>query len=159
MSVSADSATVALALAGDGLMLVNTVSGSTRAVPFGTDAAQALDAIARVMGSPGERSTNADCGMGPLDFVAFQNGLILAIQDTRFAGWTVRPEPGATLQTMSGVGIGSTRRALDAAYAATVAQSTLGVEFQAGGLQGVLSAEGPDAVIVAFWAGASCVAR
>jgi hypothetical protein len=61
---------------------------------------------------------------------------------------------------MSGIGVGSTRAELQAAYAAAAVDSTtLGVEFTAGGLQGVLESDARTAPIVALWAGAACVAR
>jgi hypothetical protein len=163
-SAVSDSATttpaVRFALAGDGVMLVDATSGSTRAIPFGTADSTAIQAIAVAFGEPEERNANEDCGMGRMEFVIFDGeGLLLAIQGGKFLGWAVRPPEGATLRTMSGIGVGSTRRELEDVYAAEIAPSTLGIEFMAGGLQGVLENNEPKAKIVAFWAGASCVAR
>lgn len=148
------------ALSGDGVMLVDAVSGSTRAIPFGTDEAVAIQAVAAAFGEPEERTANDECGIGRLEFVIFDGeGLLLAIHDGKFAGWAVRPPEGAALRTMSGIGVGSTRAELEGVYTATIAPSTLGIEFMAGGLQGVLENNERRAKIVAFWAGASCVAR
>lgn len=151
---------VRLALAGDGVMLVVGASGATRSVPFGTPDSLAVAAVAAALGAPDRQTANDECGVGRLEFVIFDgDGLILAIQDGTFAGWSVRPPEGAALRTMSGVGVGSTRAALEDVYAATIETTSLGIEFMAGGLQGVLAHADPDAPVVAFWAGASCVAR
>lgn len=151
---------VKVALAGDGVMLVDATSGSTRHIPFGTPDSTAVQAVAAVFGEPEERTVNEDCGMGRMEFVIFDGeGLLLAMQGGNFLGWAVRPPEGVALRTMSGIGVGSTREALEDAYAASIAPSTLGIEFMAGGLQGVLETNERKARIVAFWAGASCVAR
>jgi hypothetical protein len=163
-ATTADSGTAApavrFALAGDGVMLIDATSGSTRQIPFGTPDSTAIQAIAVVFGEPEERNANDECGIGPMEFVIFDGeGLLLAIHDRKFAGWAVRPPEGAALRTMSGIGVGSTREELEDVYAANIAPSTLGIEFMAGGLQGVLENNERKARIVAFWAGASCVAR
>ncbi len=151
---------VRFALAGDGVMLVDAASGSTRSIPFGTADSTAVQAVAVAFGEPEERTFNEDCGMGRMEFVIFDGeGLLLAIQGGNFVGWAVRPPEGAALRTMSGIGVGSTRAELEDVYAANIAPSTLGIEFMAGGLQGVLENNERKAKIVAFWAGASCVAR
>ena len=43
--------------------------------------------------------------------------------------------------------------------AARVQQTSLGIEFFAGGLQGVLASDAASAPITDLWAGTSCVAR
>jgi hypothetical protein len=40
-----------------------------------------------------------------------------------------------------------------------ISQTSLGTEFDAGGLSGVLSGRGPDARIEGLWAGMACIAR
>lgn len=151
---------VRFALAGDGVMLIDATSGSTRQIPFGTPDSTAIQAIAVAFGEPEERNANDECDTGPMEFVIFDGeGLLLAVQGGNFVGWTVRPPEGASLRTMSGIGVGSTREELEDSYTATIAPSTLGIEFMAGGLQGVLENNERKAKVVAFWAGASCVAR
>ncbi|MES2524824.1 MAG: hypothetical protein V4617_19155 [Gemmatimonadota bacterium] len=147
-----------VALDGDGVMLVAQPSGSTRTIAFGTSAETALSAISASLGVERSRGTNQECGAGPLEFVTF-DGLLVAVQQGKFVGWTTPPSDSTPLTTMSGVGIGSTRAALDAAYAARVARSTLGVEFSAGGLQGILASNADSARITDLWAGTNCVAR
>ena len=85
------------------------------------------------------------------------------LQDGRFVGWSASPQAadarGEPLATMAGVGPGRTRRELESAYAARIEETTLGTEFEAGGLSGVLDGRAPDARIDAMWAGTSCVFR
>jgi len=147
-----------MALDGDGLMLVDT-GGSTRALTFGTSESLVLAAATASLGAPRDRSTNQDCGAGPLAFVSFDGGLLVTLQGGKFVGWTVRAAAGREPRTMSGIGLGSTRAELEAAYAAKVATSSLGVEFSAGGLSGVLASKAAMAPITDLWAGANCIAR
>ncbi len=166
LSIAPDSATdsappmarALLALAGDGLMLVNSESGSTRAISFGMPASSAIDMLTAVAGAVVERGTNEECGAGPVEYVSFNNGLQIVLQKDQFLGWTVRARDD-TLRTMSNVGLGSTRAELEAVYAAEIAPSTLGMEFMAGGLQGILESSAASAKITDLWAGVACVAR
>ena len=82
------------------------------------------------------------------------------LQDGRFVGSSL--SRGAAdggnvgVSTMAGIGIGSTRPELEAAYTADIRETTLGQEFAAGDIFGVLDGTGPSARINAMWAGASC---
>lgn len=108
-----------LALDGDGLLLVDSASGSTRVIAFGAPETEAITAVASAVGAPRGRSTNLECGAGPLDFVAFERGLLVNVQKARFVGWTVRPERQRPLRTMSGIGLvgwNELRRALTASH-------------------------------------------
>ena len=154
----ADSARALVALSGDGLMLVDPNSGSTRAITFGTDETLVIDVLTRALGAPGEREANSECGVGPLQFVEFSQGLIIAVQEGKFLGWSIHHN-GESLRTMSNIGVMSTRAELESAYSAEIAPSSLGLEFMAGGLQGVLTSSADTARISDFWAGANCVAR
>ena len=149
-----------IALDGEGLRLVDSESGAARALPFGSPAASALETLTRVQGAPPKRSTNPDCGAGSLEFARWDDGLSIVLQDGRFTGWSVNaPVAGPPLTTMSGVGLGSTRRELEAAYSVTVETTTLGQEFSAGELTGLLASDAADARITDLWAGTSCVFR
>ena len=53
----------------------------------------------------------------------------------------------------------STRAELESAYKAEVAESTLGTEFAAGELFGILDGTGPEAKITHLWGGTSCNMR
>jgi hypothetical protein len=141
----------ALRLAGDGLRL-----GEERIV-FGTPRDTALAAISRGMdGKPQLTGTDAECGPGPLDFATWDKGLRANFQDGKFVGWT-----GAVdLKIAEGIGFGSKRSSVEAAYHPKVEQTSLGTEFTTkDGLSGVFESEAKDAAVSDIWAGMTCIAR
>lgn len=159
-STTPASAPVKLALSGEGLDFVDN-NGGVRHVVFGTAAAQVIDAVSRASaGVAPQRGRNEECGAGPLDMASWPDGLTVMSQEGRFVGWSVSrgaANGGNTgLATMAGIGFGSTRGQLEAAYAADIGETTLGQEFAAGDLFGVLDGTGPSARITALWAGTSC---
>lgn len=153
-------ASTALALDAGGLMVVMTDNGSTRLLDFGLPKAQTLEIVTRVVGAPGPETTNAECGAGPMQFVEYPGDLTLLFQDDKFAGWSAGPGSKGKQSTMNGVGVGSTRTQLVAAFTGvTVEESTLGQEFSAAGLSGILTGADANATIETLWAGTSCVFR
>jgi hypothetical protein len=62
-------------------------------------------------------------------------------------------------RTERGLGIGSTRAALDAAYSVEAFESSLGDEFTAGDFAGLTDGKGPGGRITHLWAGATCIMR
>ena len=151
-------ATPDIAVEAEGLRLVDVQTGAARPLPFGMPKDQLLALLESFRG-PADGGTNSECGAGPLDYAVWADGLTLHFQDDRFAGWALDPRAEDAHATMSGIGPGSTRRELEAAYDVTVEQTTLGTEFTAGGLSGVLDGEGPEARVTSMWAGVSCVFR
>ena len=147
-----------LAVEAEGLRLVDTATGAARPLPFGMPKDQLL-AILESFRGPADGGTNSECGAGPLEYAVWADGLTLYFQDGNFAGWALDPRAEGAHATASGVGPGSTRAHLDAAYDAEVEETTLGTEFTAGGLSGLLDGQGPDARIGAMWAGVNCVFR
>lgn len=156
------STSAVLALDVDGFRILQP-SGSTQPLAFGTPSDVALETITRLQGAPMDQGTNEQCGVGPLGFSAWRDGLIVWTQDGAFAGWALSgwASNGAKsdLTTMAGIGVGSTRAELDAAVVADVYESTLGMEFAAGGLIGILSGPGPRDTITNLWAGVFCIFR
>lgn len=152
----------ALAIDAQGLRLFDRDTGAARPLSFGLGRAQLLSAM-QFLGRPAESGTLPDCGPGPLDHESWRNGLTLYFQHNRFAGWAVRaPEDSAgqaPLATAAGIGLGSTRAQLESAYEVEVFDSSLGTEFAAGKLAGVLDGAGRQARITHLWAGDSCVMR
>lgn len=154
-----------IALDGEGLRLVDARTGSTRLLAFGTDSATALRALTTAWGPPAERTDQPDCAAEPPTSIRWNNGLSVLMQEGRFTGWNASAprERGAmggrAVQTMSGMGAGTSRREVEDVYAITVSASTLGTEFEAGGMHGVFSGETPDAEVEALWAGFACVYR
>ena len=154
----AAAATQDLAVEAEGLRLVDTRSGAARPLPFGMPKDQLLALLESFRG-PADGGTNSECGAGPLDYAVWADGLTLHFQEDRFVGWALDPRAAGAHATMSGIGPGSTRRELEAAYEVQVEETTLGTEFHAGGLEGILDGQGQDARISAMWAGVSCVFR
>lgn len=61
---------------------------------------------------------------------------------------------------MSGVGVGTTASEMAESLAFEIYDdSTIGTEFHAGGLSGLLESDAPDARITDLWAGANCIFR
>lgn len=147
----------ALAIDGEGMRLFDQDSGSARPLAFGVPRRQVM-AVLAFRGSP-EIGTQQECGAGALDYASWGDGLTLYFQDDKFVGWAAGERGSGRVATASGVGPGSTRAELESAYSARVFQSTLGTEFEAGGLFGILESPRPTARITAMWAGASCNMR
>jgi hypothetical protein len=146
-----------VALDGEGLRLVNGDSGSTALLAFERPLDDAVTALTAALGAPKSRSTNSECGAGPVEFVQWANGLSILAQDGKFQGWSLDT---AGLTTMDGLGVGSTRAELMASVPdATVEESTLGTEFAAGTLGGLFDGKGPQARVTDLWAGLTCMFR
>lgn len=148
----------AVNLAPDGLSVV-LPDGAARHVAFGMARADATRMIAAALGNPIEEGDNQECGAGALSFANFGEGLGLYFQDGKFAGWDLDGREGGRFATAAGIGVGSTRKQLEAAGPVTIEDSTLGIEFSAGGMSGLLSAREPDGEITSLWAGVTCIAR
>lgn len=148
-----------LSLAPDGLRLVDGDSGKTYPVDFGTPRQEALDRVAKARGAVIDQGDNDECGAGPLSYANFGGNLSLLFQDDKFAGWSINEGGDTKVTTMDGIGLGSTRKELASAYSVSVEESTIGTEFSAGELSGLLDGKGNDARITDIWAGVTCIAR
>lgn len=148
-----------LQIHGEGLRLADPAGGEGANLTFGAAQAEVLARLG-FLDQP-EVSTNDECGAGPMEIAQFRNGLSLLFQERRFVGWSVDGRIENRLPTTLGINTGgSTRAELEAAYpGAAVEESTLGHEFSADGLGGLLGGTGPDARITAMWAGTTCMFR
>lgn len=157
-------ATTAISLDGEGLRFVDKASGKASLLAFGAPRAQAEDALGRVAGTLDDRSTNAECGAGAMEFTRY-DAMTLNFQDGKFVGWFLGNEPGAEIySTMTGTGIGTTRaKAGEAVTLEAVADSTLGEEVALGGgdnaIGAIFAAPGDAAKIDALFAGTNCFFR
>jgi hypothetical protein len=143
-------ASAAVVLRGDGVSLAE--GGK---IAFGTSADQTVDRLAAAFGAPpSNRERLPDCGPGPLEAVSWDNGFSAYMHDGRFTGWTALDQ-----RTAEGIGFGSTRAELDAAYHPAIERTSLGAEWSADGISGVLESDAPDAAVSAIWAGETCVMR
>lgn len=147
-----------LAVDGEGLRLFDRDTGSARVLAFGQARAAVLGPLETLRG-PAGTGINQDCGAGPVAYANWPDGLSLVFQDGRFAGWGLDGRAAGAITTAAGIGPGSTRAQLADAYAVAVERSSLGTEFMAGGISGVLDGAGTRAKITDMWAGVSCVAR
>jgi hypothetical protein len=157
-------ATTAISLDGEGLRFVDKANGKTSLLAFGVPRVQAEEALARVMGKESDRSSNVECGAGPMDFTRY-DAMTLNFQDGKFAGWFLGNEPGAEqYSTMSGIAVGTPRaKAAESAPIVMAEDSTLGEEFSIGEgenvVGGMFAAPGDDARIDALFAGVNCFFR
>jgi hypothetical protein len=137
-------------LEGEGLRL-----GASR-LAFGTPRAAAIDKLTKALGAPpGEQGANEECGGGGLEFAEWKSEITLWFEEGRFAGWDEK----GRLKTAGGVGLGSSRSDLASLDRLEIEESTLGTEFRAAGLGGILDSKAPDAKVTDLWGGATCVFR
>lgn len=151
-------ATPALNVAPDGVTLV-LENGSARHATFGMGRDMVVTMVSAALGQPTDTGRNEECGQGPVDTTDFTGGLSLSFQDGKFVGWNLDGRDKAPYTTASGIGIGSTLKQIRDAMAVTVETSTLGIEFQAGDLSGLLTANAPDGRVEFLWAGSICQFR
>jgi opacity protein-like surface antigen len=149
---------VGVNLAPDELTLV-LPNGSSRHMSFGMAKADAVKMLTAALGSPIEQAENQDCGAGSLGYAAFRDGLSLYFQDGKFAGWDLDGRENGKFTTGNGIGIGMTRKALEAAGPVEVGETTIGQEFTLGDMSGLLSSAAPDGKVTNLWAGVTCIAR
>jgi len=144
-----------VALEGGGLRVFLASTGSARPLPFGTSSADATRLLSAALGgAPVEQGVVADCAA---EYARWEDGLTVWFADGRFAGWSLGR--GSALTTADGLGLGTTRSALEAAREITVMRSSLGEEFTTGGLAGLLESDAADARIQHLWSGHTCIAR
>lgn len=144
----------ALVLEGAGLRIPGASPPQT--VAFDTPKAAAVTALTKALGRPPtERGANEECGGGGLEYVGWKDEITLWFEDGRFAGWSLKGK----LKTAEGVGVGSSRAEVARLPGFEVEESSLGTEFRAGGLSGLLGSKAPDAKVTDLWGGATCVFR
>lgn len=125
---------------------------------FGMPKAEIVAAVTAIRGAPTGADSNNECGAGAMTFVHF-GGLSLNFQQDRFVGWSVNPPAGPQpLEDHWGLRLGTARANLTDGDQdpATIRRSTLGVEFDADGIGGLLSSDAPDATVTTLWAGINC---
>lgn len=156
-SAAANQSNAKLALDGGGLRIFTVATGSSRLIPFGAGKAETLDMLGAVQGAPpSDQGENIDCGATN---AAWPDGLTVWFARGKFVGWSLA-SADAPLSTAGGLKVGSTRTELEnGATVATIAASSLGEEFTAGDVGGLLDSAAADARVTHLWAGAVCIAR
>ncbi len=143
-----------LVLEGAGLGIPD--ASPPRIVSFNSPKASAIDALTKALGRPPtEIGENGECGGGGLEYAQWKDEITLWFENGRFAGWDNKGK----LKTSGGIGIGSSRTDLAQLAGFEVEESTLGTEFRAGGLSGILSSKAPGAKVTSLWGGTTCVFR
>lgn len=144
-------------LARDGVELAGG-AGAPERLAFGAPREQVLARMGAVFGEPTRQGTMEECPSGPLFQVSYGAGLQLSFQDSAFVGWFA--EEGSALRTAAGIGPGSTLGQLRAAYPATkVEETSLGQEFDAGELYGIVTDTTEAGQVQVLFAGTSCIFR
>ncbi|MDT8758655.1 hypothetical protein MZO42_08090 [Sphingomonas psychrotolerans] len=156
-SNAVETTALAVKLAPDGLAV--GPAGGVREAQFGMARAAVMPIVTGALGDPLEQIDNQECGAGALGVASFRDGLGLYFQGDRFVGWDLDGGDGGRFATAGGIGIGATRKQLEAAGPVTVEDSTLGIEFSAGGMSGLLSARDSGGTVTNLWAGTTCIAR
>ena len=146
-----------LALDGEGLQIFTTATGSSRAIPFGIGKAEALSMLESVQGEPpSDQGENIDCGATN---AIWPDGLTVWFARDKFVGWSLA-SADSSLSTPGGLKVGTTRAELvNGASVASIAKSSLGEEFTAGDVAGLLDSSDAAARVINLWAGAVCIAR
>lgn len=143
-----------LVLEGAGLGIPD--ASPPRIVSFDTPKAATVEALTKALGRPpSELGENGECPGGALEFAAWKDEITIWFENGRFAGWDNK----GRLRTTGGIGIGSSRSEVAQLAGMEVEESTLGTEFRAGGLSGILSSKAADARVTHLWGGATCVFR
>ena len=156
-NVAAPTPATRLALDGEGLRIFTVATGSSRAIPFGIGKAEALAMLETVQGAqPSEQGENVDCGATN---AIWPDGLTAWFARDKFVGWSVA-SAASPLSTAGGLKVGTTRADVEnGASVAKIAPSSLGEEFTAGDVAGLLASGDADARVTNLWAGAACIAR
>ncbi|HEX2763524.1 MAG TPA: hypothetical protein VHM92_06720 [Allosphingosinicella sp.] len=140
----------AVVLEGDGLQL------GGRRLAFGATQDAVVKDLAAAIGKPAtEEGNQEECGGGPLYSVGWDGKFYALFEEGKFAGW----EDRGRFQTQTGLRVGSPRQQVASLTGVSIEESTLGIEFSAGGFGGVLESKAPDAKVTDFWAGTTCVFR
>ncbi len=152
----------ALALAPDGLIVVEQASGSTNTLPFGSAQSIVVNAVTDLLGPPSETNAGSvDCGNGQDGVAIWDDAIMLEFAESSFIGWSLRQR--STLTTSNGIGLGTTLATLRSGLSVTVDESTLGTEFATttdeAGFGGLLTDDTDSAVVSDLWAGSICVFR
>jgi hypothetical protein len=143
-----------IVLEGAGLRIPS--ASPPRTLAFDIPEAETIQALTKALGhAPTEIGENEECGGGGMKFAKWKDELTAWFMDGRFAGW----ESDGKLKTIEGISLGSSRADVATLPGFEVEESTLGTEFRAGGLSGILASKAPDAKVTNLWGGETCVFR
>lgn len=154
-----EAAQAELRLASGGVLATASGSAPARRIDFGAPRAQAVAAVAAVLGPATGEGANEECGAGQMEFTNFGT-LALNFQNDAFVGWSLSGPPRTPpLRSATGVGIGTPRDQVmgEGQGPLEVSETSLGTQFDAAGIFGLLSGPEPDASVTELWAGTNCI--
>ncbi|GAB5448278.1 hypothetical protein [Gymnodinialimonas sp.] len=138
-----------------GLHLTSADGTLREGLPFGTPFHTTMHTLVAIFGHDLTVAFPQECGAGPLVSVHVPGRINLVFQEDQLAGWMMIGD--SSLRTGSGLGIGSPRAALATEGAVEFYDGSIGTEFGAGDLFGLLSEDG--ARVLGIWSGATCIFR
>jgi hypothetical protein len=147
-----------VSLSTDGLTVVS-VAGITKALDFGTDEPTVKTALESALDKPKSTEIAQPCEDGSgrtFDSVRY-DGLAVSFLDGKLAGWS---SSANAFTTVDGIGVGSTLADLKESFGdVTVMDSSLGVEFSAGTVGGVIDGKADSAKVTDIFNGQVCIIR
>ena len=130
-------------------------AGTTLRIDFGREQAGVIASVTNILGTaPASQSTNAECGAGPVTAVRWAEGITLNFQEEAFHGWVT---DNAAFRSPTGVTVGQSREDAAAAGASGFSQTSLGTEFSAGRIYGIMDESGETVDLL--FAGVTCFFR
>lgn len=156
---AAGAARTELRLASGGFLATASGPGPARTIAFGAPRSEAVAAVSAILGPASEEGSNEECGAGPMQFTHFGT-LSLNFQNDAFVGWFLRrPARTPPLRSATGVGIGTPRDQIvgEGQGPLEVSETSIGTQFEVGGIFGLLSGPEPDAAVTDLWAGTNCI--
>ena len=149
-----------LRLAPGGLETAEPSLHSSGQIEFGQEQAQVIERIAAIRGRPTRSGHDTECGAGAMEFTAF-GPLRVNFQGGRFVGWLLDGPADPPIEEEYGLAIGSPRRDLAESDqgAAQFSRTSLGTEFDMGGIRGLMTSDRHDAVVLSLYAGTNCLFR
>jgi hypothetical protein len=150
-----DNLAAQVALHPDGLLLLGPPQEAL--LPFGATFATTVATLTERLGQPQVAGRAYDCGA---EYMDWESGLVTYFDSAGFAGWSLRASNSPVrVSTQLGISTGTPRSLMEQAYLVVIEPSTLGTEFIADGISGLLDAAGPDAKVTDLWAGNACIYR
>jgi hypothetical protein len=150
-----------LRLSSDGLAAGMPGLHTNQSFRFGVTKAEIVAAVAQMRSWETPSEADGECGAGPMEYTRFGK-LTLNSRNGLFVGWSLDgPRETEPIEEEYGLGIGTPRADIAAIDSDEVRFETTarGVEFDAGGIHGLLSSNAPDAIVTALWAGTNCQIR
>lgn len=138
-----------------GLGLASADATTTATLPFGAPFHESLRSLTTILGHDFSVYLPEECPAGPVVVVSFTRQIDLIYQQDRLAGYMLRP--GSTMTTQAGVGLGTPLAGLGSFATLEIMESSLGWEFQAGEISGLLSER--EGIVEHLWSGTVCIFR